>query len=167
MYGPPVPIGDLHVTDAFDCGKAPLDVYLKQFAGQNERRGGSRTYVISDRSNRVLGYYTLASGSVEHADAPVAVKKGLGRYPIPVILLARLATDKSIQGQGFGKALLKDALKRALNVSRQIGVRAVLVHAKDLEARDFYKKYGFIESPTDEFHLLIPIQTIEKMSEST
>ena len=99
--------------------------------GQNERRGGSRTYVIAGRDSRVVGYYTLAVGSVEHANAPAAVKKGLGQYPIPVIILARLATDKSIHGKGFGLALLKDALKRAYNVSREVGVRAVLVHAKE------------------------------------
>ena len=113
-----------------------------------------------------MGYYTLGTGTVKHTDAPEAVKKGLGRYPIPVIILARLAIDKSIQGQGFGEALLKDALKRALNVSRQVGVRAILVHAKDLEAREWYKKYDFIESPTDQFQLFLLIEDIEKMSES-
>lgn len=164
MYGPPVPFGGLHVTELFDCGKEPLNVYLKRYAGQSEKRGGSRTYVIADRGNRVVGYYTLAVGSIEHADAPAIVKKGLGQYPIPVIILARLAIDKSVQGQGFGSALLKDALKRALNVSREVGVRAVLVHAKDMEVRDWYKKYGFIESPTDPFHLLLLIQDIEKNS---
>jgi len=87
--------------------------------------------VIAGRDSRVVGYYTLAVGSVEHANAPAAVKKGLGQYPIPVIILARLATDKSIHGKGFGLALLKDALKRAYNVSREVGVRAVLVHAKE------------------------------------
>jgi GNAT superfamily N-acetyltransferase len=164
MYGPPVPFGDPHVTEPFDCGQAPLNVYLKQYAGQNERRGGSRTYVIAERSNRVVGYYTLAVGSIEHSNAPAAVKKGLGQYPIPVIILARLAIDKSVQSQGLGSALLKDALKRALNVSREAGVRAVLVHAKDPEVRDWYKKFGFIESPTDQFQLLLLIQDIEKNS---
>lgn len=167
MYGLPVPLGSLHVTDSFDCGKEPLDLYLKQYASQYQRRGGSRTYVIADRSNRVVGYYTLAVGSIGHSDAPVAVKKGLGQYPIPVIILARLAIDKSVQSKGFGSALLKDALKRAFNVSREVGVRAVLVHAKDAEARDWYKKYGFIESPTDQFHLLLLIQDIDKNSQAT
>ena len=121
--------------------------------------------MIADRSSRVVGYYTLAVGSIEHASAPVAVKKGLGQYPIPVIILARLATDKSVQGQGVGSGLLKDALKRALNVSREVGVRTVLVHAKGPEVRDWYKEYGFIESPTDQFQLLLLIQDIEKNSQ--
>jgi GNAT superfamily N-acetyltransferase len=164
MFGSPVPIGSLHVTDPFDCGTEPLNVYLKQYAGQNERRGGSRTYVIAGRDNRVVGYYTLAVGSVEPGNAPASVAKGLGKYPIPVIILARLATDKSIQGKGFGLALLKDALRRALNVSREVGVRAVLVHAKDKRACDWYKKSaGFVESPTDPFHLLLLIKDIEEM----
>jgi GNAT superfamily N-acetyltransferase len=164
MYGPPVPLGGLHVTDPFDCGKDSLNVYLKRYAGQNERRGGSRTYVIADRGNRVVGYYTVVVGSIEHVGAPAIVSKGLGQYPIPVIILARLAIDKSSQGQGFGSALLKDALKRALNVSHDVGVRAVLVHAKDEEACGWYKKYGFIESPTDPFQLFLLMQNIEKMS---
>ena len=162
MYGPPVPLGGLHVTEPFECGTEPLNIYLKRYASQNQRRGGSRTYVITDLSSRVVGYYTLAVGSIEHAKAPLAIKKGLGQYPIPVIVLARLAIDKSVQGQGFGSALLKDALRRTLNVSREVGVRAVLVHAKGQEAAKWYKKYGFIESPTDPFHLLLLMQDIEK-----
>jgi GNAT superfamily N-acetyltransferase len=162
MYGPPVPLGGLHVTEPFECGTEPLNIYLKRYACQNQRRGGSRTYVITDLSSRVVGYYTLAVGSIEHAKAPLAIRKGLGQYPIPVIVLARLAIDKSVQGQGFGSALLKDALKRTLNVSREVGVRAVLVHAKGQEAAKWYKKYGFIESPTDPFHLLLLMQDIEK-----
>jgi len=162
MYGPPVPLGGLHFTEPFECGTEPLNIYLKRYASQNQRRGGSRTYVITDLSSRVVGYYTLAVGSIEHAKAPLAIKKGLGQYPIPVIVLARLAIDKSVQGQGFGSALLKDALRRTLNVSREVGVRAVLVHAKGQEAAKWYKKYGFIESPTDPFHLLLLMQDIEK-----
>ncbi len=115
-----------------------------------------------------MGYYTLVVGDVELAKAPAAVKKGLGQYPIPVIILARLAIDKSVQNQGFGRALLKDTLKRAVNVSRQVGVRAVLVHAKNTKVRDWYKKQaGFIESPTDQLHLFLLLQNIEKMSETT
>ena len=92
--------GDLHVTAPFECGEEPLNVYLKRYAGQNERRGGSRTFIIADRNNRVVGYYTLTVGSVEQADAPKTVTKGMGKYPIPVIILARLAIDKSVQNQG-------------------------------------------------------------------
>jgi len=82
MYGPPVAFGDLHVTEPFDCGEEPLNVYLKRYAGQNEKRHATRTFVIADRSNRVVGYYTLVVGDVELANAPAAVKKGLGQYPI-------------------------------------------------------------------------------------
>src|ERR1700692_4618667 len=114
MYGPPVPFGDLHVTDPFDCGEEPLNVYLKRYAGQSEKRGSSRTFVIADRGNRVVGYYTLTIGSVETANAPDAVTKGMGKYPIPVIILARLAIDKTVQSKGLGSALLKDALKKAV-----------------------------------------------------
>jgi len=164
MFGSPVPIGNLHVVDPFDCGVEPLNTYLKQYAGQNERRGASRTFVIAGRDNRIVGYYTLALGSVAHENAPTAVKKGFGQYPIPVIILARLATDKSIQGKGFGLALLKDALLRSFNVSLDVGVRAVLVHAKDKRARDWYERSaGFMESPTDPLHLFLLIKDIQAM----
>jgi GNAT superfamily N-acetyltransferase len=170
MYGPPVPFGDLHATDPFDCGEEPLNVYLKRFAGQSEKRGGSRTFVIADRGNRVVGYYTLTVGGVEHVNAPAAVTKGMGKYPIPVIILARLAIDKSVQSQGLGRALLKDAIKRVVfNISPHVGVRAILIHAKNTKVCDWYKKQAssFIESPTDPLHLFLLIQDIVKNSNPT
>lgn len=163
MYGLPVPLQSFLVTGPFDCGKEPLNVYLKQHAKQNERRYGARTFVIAGRDNRVVGYYTLAAGDVEHADAPPEITKGSGKYPIPVVLLARLAADRTVQGQGFGKALLKDALRRVLQASESIGVRALLVHAKDDKARQWYRKFDFVESPTDPMHLFLPIQDIPKV----
>lgn len=163
MYGLPVPIQSLHVTGSFDCGKEPLNVYLKLYAKQNEKLHGARTFVIAGRDNRVVGYYTLAAGDVERVDAPPEIIKGLGKYPIPVVLLARLATDQTVQGQGFGKALLKDALRRVLQVSESIGVRALLVHAKDDEAKRWYQKFDFVESPTDPLHLFLPIQDIPRI----
>jgi GNAT superfamily N-acetyltransferase len=165
MYGPPVPFGDLHVTEPFECGEESLNVYLKRYAGQNEGRGGSRTFVIADRGNRVVGYYTLTAGSIEQSNAPVTVTKGWGKYPVPVIILARLAIDKSVQNQGLGSALLKDALKRVVfNISPEVGVRAVLIHAKNPKVVAWYKKHAdFVESPTDPLHLFLLIQKIEKI----
>jgi GNAT superfamily N-acetyltransferase len=106
----------------------------------------------------------LTVGSVEQADAPKTVTKGMGKYPIPVIILARLAIDKSVQNQGFGSALLKDALRRVVfNISPEVGVRPVVVHAKNTKVRDWYKKQaGFMESPTDPLHLSLLIQDIKK-----
>lgn len=104
---------------------------------------------------RVVGYYALSAASVEQADAPTRVRKGLARHPIPVILLARLAVDQSEQGRGLGAALLKDALQRAGSAAGEIGARAVLVHAKDEEAKAFYEHFDFEPSPSDPLHLLL------------
>ena len=116
--------------NSFDCGKEPLDRFLKRFALANQNAGSARTYVVC-RGRTVVGYYSLAAGAVQHTDAPVRVGKGLARHPIPVMLLARLAVDRSCQGQ----ALIKDALLRMAEAAEIAGIRALLVHARDDEAR--------------------------------
>jgi len=110
---------------------------------------------VAHRAGRVVGYYALAAASVELEEAPARVKKGLARRPIPVILLARLAVALSEQGRGLGAALLRDALNRIGSAADQIGARAVLVHAKDDEAKSFYQHYDFEPSPTDPLHLFL------------
>ncbi|MGH9197184.1 MAG: GNAT family N-acetyltransferase, partial [Acidimicrobiia bacterium] len=107
-------------------------------------------------------YYALAAASVEPGDVPARVSKGLSRQPIPVILLARLAIHRDEQGKGLGAALLKDSLIRALSAADQIGARAVLVHAKDDEARTFYEHFDFEASPTDPFHLSLLMKDLRR-----
>ena len=101
------------------------------------------------------------AGSVEHSGVPPSIKKGLGKYPIPVILIARLAVDISMQGKGLGKGLLKDALLRILNITENLGVRAILVHAKNEKAKNFYRQFGFESSPVNEYHLYLLVQDIQ------
>ena len=103
----------------------------------------------------------MVAASVEHSAVPPRIKKGLGKYPIPVILIARLAVDVSMQGKGLGKGLLKDALLRILTITKNLGVRAVLVHAKDEKAKNFYSQFGFESSPIDEYHLYLLIKDIQ------
>ncbi|MGH9801509.1 MAG: GNAT family N-acetyltransferase, partial [Blastocatellia bacterium] len=105
--------------------------------------------------------YTLAYGSVAYDEASPGVKAGLGRYPVPVILLARLAVDVGEKGKGVGAGLLKDAMLRALQAAEIAGLRAILVHAKDDAAKAFYQKYGFEPSPIDAYHLLLKISDIQ------
>ncbi len=144
-----------HDVSSFDCGKAPLNVFLQRHALTNQNANAGRTFVMTDGS-RVIGYYTLAPGSVAHADAPARVVKGLARHPVGVILLARLAVDKDWQkGKGVGPALLKDALRRTLQAADIISARALLVHAKDDEARAFYEHFDFEPSPSDPLHLFL------------
>lgn len=148
-----------HSLDSFDCGKDELNRFLKRQAWNNQQSHSAQTYVLAKELS-VLGYYSLAAGSVRHEDATERVKKGLARHPIPVILLARLAVDVSLQGKGVGPALLKDALLRAASAADTIGARALLVHAKDDNAKAFYENFDFAPSPSDPYHLLLIMKVL-------
>ncbi|MEX0984787.1 MAG: GNAT family N-acetyltransferase [Actinomycetota bacterium] len=156
-----VPLDAAHDVGAFRCGVAALDDWLQRYALINQGLGGARTYVTCEGAV-VRGYYALAVSSVEFATASRRMRLGLGRYPIPVILLARLAVDRRWQGRHVGEFLLRDALLRCLGVAREVRVRAVLVHAKDDTARTFYERFDFGSSPTDPYHLTVLIQDLEK-----
>jgi GNAT superfamily N-acetyltransferase len=157
----PVLLTKDHVLAGFDCGKVPLNDFLTKYALQNQASGGARTYVLA-REQKVIGYYSLAPASVVPDQAPARVMKGQGRYPIPVILMARFAVDLKEQGKGYGKILFRDALHRALAGSEAIGGRAFLVHAKDDEARAFYARFGMEPSPTNPLHLFLLFKDIRK-----
>jgi GNAT superfamily N-acetyltransferase len=126
-----------HELDVFSCGVESLDHWLKRFAYTNQQSDLTTTYVVH-RKNRVVGYYSLTAGSVNREDAPLRVAKGAPNHPIAVVLLARLAVHESEKGTGLGRALLKDALVRSASAADIIAVRAVLVHALNEEARQFY-----------------------------
>lgn len=153
-----------HDLASFDCGKEPLNRFLRQFAVANQKAGGAQTYVVCRGERRVVGFYSLAVGAVEPVTAPARVGKGLARHPIPVMVLARLAVDRTAQGVGVGQALLKDALLRTLQAADIAGIRAVLVHAKDDEARGWYRRFDFEESPTDPFHLFLLLKDVKALS---
>ena len=105
--------------------------------------------------SRIAGYYTLANGSVSRDEAPERVAKGLGKYPIPITLLTRLAVDQSEKGKGIGRRLLKDAVLRCYQASELVGSRAIVTHAKDEAAKSFYQRFQFAPSPMNEFHLYL------------
>jgi GNAT superfamily N-acetyltransferase len=148
-----------HAVETFTCGQLELDRFLVRHALQAQQANSSRTYVALDGPN-VVGFYTLVVGQVEHVDAPPRVAKGMPRHPIPVLVLARLAVHSSMQGKRLGAGLLLDALSRTLQVADIVGVRALLVHAKDDRAADFYRHFGFEPSPTDPHHLFRIIKDI-------
>ncbi len=152
-------IDDSHVVDDFDCGSEALNRYLLKHALQNTRAGGAVTRVTT-RFGRVIGYYALAAGAAEHQAAPTRVAKGLARHPIPLVILARLAVDRSAQGMGVGAALLKDALVRVAEAADLIGVRAIVAHAKDEQAKAFYARYDFEPSPTDPLHMFLLLKDV-------
>lgn len=143
-----------HDVSEFDCGRhVSLTNWLKRFARMNQASGDTRTYVVH-RNLRVVGYYSLAPGSVSRKEATARASKSAPE-PIPIVLLARLAVDNAEQGHGMGSALLKDALLRAYAGAEIIGGRAVLVHAIDVEAAAFYRRYGFETCPGLELHLML------------
>ncbi|MBK5929380.1 GNAT family N-acetyltransferase [Halochromatium salexigens] len=151
------PIRKLNAADeveAFDCGQPALEQFLKRYALLNQRAQSAQTYVCC-QTGRVVGFYSLAVGSVEPGEAPTRVTKGLARHPVPVMILARLAVDRSGQGQGLGRALLKDALLRTAQAADIAGLRCLLVHAKDDAARRWYERWDFEPSPTDRHHLFL------------
>lgn len=156
----PIPLDKSHDFSTFDCGSAPLNEYLRKHAFHNQQNRSARTFVVL-RAGRVVAYYTLAAGSVERAETPERVAKGMANYPVPVFLLARLAVDQTEKGKGLGAALLKDALSRCAQAADFVGCRAVLVHAKDQQAQTFYRKFGFEPSPIDEFHLFLLMKDIK------
>ena len=148
-----------HVVTSFDCGKAALNDWLKRFALVNQQSDAARTYVIH-RGGRVVGYYSLAAGSVRKDESPARIAKGLANHPVGVILLARLAVDRREQGAGVGKGLLADAVSRALQAAEVIGARAILVHALDDDAGAFYSKFGFERSPLDPRQLMLLMKDV-------
>jgi GNAT superfamily N-acetyltransferase len=162
-FSPPAPITAQHRTENFDCGADSLNQYLKRFALTNAASGIARTYITTPAGDvSVMGYYSLAAGSVERANVPERIGKGIPSHPAPVILLARLAVDRSCQSKGVGSGLLADALQRALSAAEIIGVRAVLVHAKNKEAAAFYEKFGFVPSPTDPLHWMLLMKDLKR-----
>lgn len=158
----PLHIEKLHRTHnvkQFTCGQVELDRFLIRHALQAQQSNSSQTYVALS-GDEVVGFYTIVAGEVQHAQAPERVVKGMARYPIPLLVLARLAVNISAQGRGIGSGLLLDALGRTLQVADMIGVRALAVHAKDQRAVAFYRHFGFTPSPSDARHLFMIIKDI-------
>lgn len=156
----PVSITSEHDTSYFNSGVDVLDHWLKHRALRNHNNGASKTFVVTDQKHRVAGYYCLSAGSVSNKDTPGRIRRNMPD-PIPVILLGRLAVDKDCQNMGLGRGLLKDSVLRTVKVSRDAGVRALLVHAISETAKHFYKRHGFIQSPLESMTLMLSIKDIE------
>lgn len=152
------------VISTFDSGQAALNQFLQRFALVSQKANTAQTYVTC-KDEVVVGFYSLAVGSVELEEASSRVRKGLARRPVPVMILARLAVDKAYQRAGLGRALLKDALLRTVQAADIAGIRALLVHAKDESARNWYLDWEFEPSETDPFHLFLLLKDLKAMVE--
>ena len=162
-YEPVRKLAGADAVERFDCGQSALNQFLQRFALLKQKSNSAQTYV-SCHSGQVAGFYSLAVGSVEPASAAPRVTKGIPRNPVPVMILARLAVDLQHQGAGLGKALLKDALLRTAQAADIAGIRALLVHAKDETARQWYLNWEFEPSPSDPFHLFLLLKDIKAMA---
>lgn len=153
-----------HDRTNFECGQPLLDEWLKDRANQFDRRDLSRTFVATrPELVAVLGYYAISTHRVVYEVLPTAEAKGLPRLAVPVLLIGKLAVDRRVQGQGLGALLLVDALRRALQISEHVGIRAVEVDAIDDAARKFYMKFGFRSLLDDPRHLFLTISEIRKL----
>jgi GNAT superfamily N-acetyltransferase len=157
---PPEKLSLGHDLSQFQFGEPALDDWLRKRALHNEESGASRTYVVCV-GRRVVAYYALAVGAVAHVDAPGRARRNMPD-PVPVMVIGRLAIDQSIQGQGIGPALLRDAILRTLQAAEIAGIRAILVHAISERAKRFYEKWGFVSSPVEPLTLMITVAEARK-----
>jgi len=155
------------VVEGFDCGKASLSDWLVRHARQAQGSGSARTFVVTNSAEpRVVGHYSLTVGQVDTLQAPERVRKGGGQYPIPVVpgvVLARLAVDTRYHRRGIGAGMLRDAIVRAVTISEQAGVRALMTHPFDTDAASFYRSFGFVASPAGEGMLLLLLKDAQRL----
>lgn len=151
-----------HPRDAFDCGEEALNVFLRQHARQSHERGGSKTFLaIDDATGKVLGYYSIAPASLIYDRVPSSMTRGLGRHEVPVFRLARLAVDRSVQGQGLGGQLLLAAGSRCLQAAVEVGGVALLIDAKNERVAAWYSNYGAVPLLDAPLALVLPLATIQ------
>ena len=157
-----LPISDYHgdALASFDCGEETLNVFLREYAGQNERKGVGRTYLLVD-GDALLGYFALSAAEIRCEGLSERQKKGLPRYPIPAIRIARFAISKSMQGMGYGNRMMRYALGKCLSVALSIGVVFITVDAKP-KAVPFYERFGFEKAIGTEMTYVIPVSVVAK-----
>lgn len=153
-----------HDREGFSCGIVILDTYLRKQARQDAKKGVAVPFVLTPDGRTIAGYYTLSQFSVELGAVPETLARKLPKYPhVPATLIGRLAVSSAFRGRGLGEMLLMDALHRALGASREVASAAIIVDAKNEQARGFYLKYGFLELQGIPDRLFLPMNTVEQM----
>lgn len=165
----PVRLGTDHVLRGFASGEPSVDEWLVEHALAAAGARSARTYVVCDptQAGRVVGFHALTVTGLAPERAPARARRGTPRSPLPVVLLARLAVDRSVQGRGLGAALLADAMVRTISAAEHLGIRALLVHALHERAAGFYRSYGFVASPTDPLHLVALVKDMRATLDAT
>ncbi len=160
MISAPGPLTDEHRLEGFRCTAPELAKWLIERARKNHREGASRCFVVCDEQQHVIGYYALAAGAVSHEKAPGSVRRNMPD-PIPVAVLGRLAVHADWTGHGIGSGLLKDAILRTVQTARELGIRALLCHAVDDAAKDFYLQRGFVQSPIEPLTVMLSLARLD------
>lgn len=157
-------ISKAHDRTAFDCGDADLNGFLQRYARQSHDSGGAKTFLaIDDADGRsILGFYSIAPGSIDYADTPALVRRGLARHEVPGFRLARLATDISVQGRGLGGQLLGAIGRRCIRVAEEVGGLVLIIDAKNERASEWYASYGAIPLQDRPLTLLLPLAALER-----
>lgn len=154
------PLDKTYDKSSFDCGYEQLNDFIQTRARQNQTLGFNKTFVAivkNDKAKKILGFYCLSMGEIDLPSLPPEIVKKLPKHPVPVARMGRLAVDKSAKGQGLGQHLLVDAMKRVQAAASSVGVYALLVDAKDVNAKSFYQKYGFLELTSNPMTLFLPL----------
>lgn len=161
----PVRITKQHRLDVFDCGAQELNTWLTKFRWANDASGNARVFVAA-RGDEVVGYYTLSTAGVAKAQAHPDLFKGGAPSEIPRLLMGRMAVSQQDQGAHLGRSLLIDALRRVVRLSDDVGFRALVIHARDDEARAWYQYQArtFRQSPSDPLHLFLPIKELRRLA---
>ncbi|MFW6731118.1 MAG: GNAT family N-acetyltransferase [Synechococcus sp.] len=163
IWRPPEPLAVHHRLEGFDCGKPTLNHWLLHHARQAQTGGSAKAFVVADEENRVAGFFSLTVGQVDTVEAPERIRQGMGRYPLPVVILARLAVSRESQGRGLGVGMLQDAIRRTLVIAEQAGIRAILTRPIDEDAARFTTRFGFIASPLRQQQLLLLLKDARKI----
>jgi GNAT superfamily N-acetyltransferase len=163
IWAAPQPLGTSHRLEEFDCGKPGLTDWLLHHARQAQGSGSARTFVACDQ-DRVAAYYSLTVGQIDTLEAPERIRRGMGQYPIPLVILARLAVDLDYQKRGLGFSLLQDAITRTVAIADQAGIRALLTHPIDAEADAFYRRFGFEPTPFQERQLILLLKDARRLT---
>ncbi len=156
-----VPVNKLLVKAPFDCGYPELNQYLRHYAFKNDQLSIGKTFIALTKAEEIVGYFTLSTAQIVTESLPDELRIKLPRYPVPAFRIGKLAVDRRFQGSGAGRWMLTHALQKALEVSRNVGLFAVLVDAIDEKAKQFYLKYGFIPFTGQPLTLFLPLATIK------